>query len=363
MKLNAKLIVPLAIVAILVGGVLFSFSIGSYAGGWNINNTPYDLILDDESYGAVTSKDLDGDVISWGKQDNANYSKPGLTVEMSQVHYEESVMGSWQYSSTPVLLDHYTVSLNSDGTKVQIYWLYMVGFEVTIKTSADKFLMQRPVGDLISDYGWNFEYGVVDVRVLTTLALSQWTPMGEDGNWTIVGGWSGVLSASCLAEEHGLVEDEAEENYGHVIQNLNSVNSRLNMYVDDAISGTWDFDNTGSLRGVPSVVQVETYATLGAGAHYTSDSWSKWASCSVRNVFVKYTVGCEVLTTLQYALKTSHVGPLVNPDEANTDYAPLLPNWLQALVGAFSNPFAWVLTVVIVAIVGFVIIKVFGHRR
>jgi hypothetical protein len=135
------------------------------------------------------------------------------------------------------------------------------------------------------------------------------------------------------------------------------------MYVDDAISGTWDFHNTGSLLGIPSVVQIETGAKLGAGGHYTTTDGYHWASLSVRNVFAKYTVGCEILTTLQYALKTSHVGPLINPKEDNTDYAPLLPNWLQALIGAFSNPFAWVFTLVIVAIVAVVIIKLVGHRR
>jgi hypothetical protein len=363
-KLSPKLVIGIFVVALIVGGSLFTFSIGSYSGGWNINDSGYSLTVAGVKAPAnIWSFDPDGDRQRTDNMDWAAHDKPAITYELGQVHYEISSMGSWQYSASPVLLDHYTLNLTADGKKIQVYWLYMIAFEVTLKTSADSFFITRPIGDAASIYGWHYEMNAVPATALTTLALSQWTPMGEDGNWTIVGGWSGILSASCLAETHGLVEEGADENQGHTIQNLHSVNSKLNMYVDDALSGSYDFHQTGALKGVPSIVQVETSATLGAGAKYTTDTWGAWASCAVRNVFVKYTVGCEILTTLQYALKTSHIGPLINPKENNTGYAPELPGWLAGLLAVLGSPFTFIITVIVIVIVGIVIIKIVGHKK
>ena len=333
MKLDWKIVIAIAIGALVLGGTLFS--INAYAGGWNLNNDRYSMTAAGVKAPANTwSFDPDGDRVRNDSMDWASHDMPAITVELGQVHYEQSAMGSWQYSSSPVLLDHYTMNLTTDGKQTQIYWDYMIAFEVTLKTSADSFFITRPLGDIVNIYGAHFEMKAIPVIALTTVSLSQWAPKGTDGDWIISGGWSGIMSASCLAETHGIIDDGSgmDENYGHTIQNLNSVNSKLNMYVNSAIVGSYDFNKTSALNGVPSIVQIETDATLGAGAKYTVDTWGAWASCAVRNVFVKYTVGCEILTTLLYTLSTSHVGPLQNPKEDNTAYAPELPGWLQGLL-------------------------------
>jgi hypothetical protein len=361
MKFDWKIIAAIAVGVFVLGGTVFSVT--SYGGGWNINDSGYSLLVDGVKAPAnVWSFDPDGNCVRNDSMDWAAHDDPAITMELGQVHYEISTMGSWQYSATPVLLDHYTVNLTPDGKKIQIYWLYMIAFEVTLKTSADSFYITRPLWDASSIYGYHYEMNAVDVQSLTTLALSQWVPAGEDGNWTVTGGWSGILSASCLAETHGLVDEGANENQGHTISNLNSVNSKLNMYVDGAISGSYDFHQTGALKGVPSIVQVETGAVLGAGAEYRTDTWGAWASVAVRNVFVKYTVGCEILTTLQYALKVSHIGPLINPKEANTEYAPQLPGWLAGILSAMGGTTTFILIVIVMVGVFFVVIKIIGRR-
>jgi hypothetical protein len=267
-------------------------------------------------------------------------------------------MGSWSYSSSPVVIDSYTVNLPTTTTTTtnatittynkQVYQLYVFGYSVTIKTSADVFFKDRAKYNLAQagyygDYGYYYEALPVDIDLLTALTIKPWTPSGDYGdNWSMVGGWSGILNAFVISSVFGLVEQGALNNlpanvhiHGSTIQNLNSVNSALNMYVTGTKEAFGFRDSPAALAGIPSSVQIEVGATLASDATYTVDNLGHWDSCAAHNVKVTYTIGAEVLTTI--LLRSSHVSPLAAPDENNTAYAPGLPGWLEYLQGLFAG--------------------------
>jgi hypothetical protein len=355
----------------------------SYGGGWEVNNTLYSMRLGSKNYdikGLVsTSQDPDGDINlnDWysAEVDGTN-NKPAILLESSSTYYMKSSMGSWLKSDVPVIIDSYTVDV--DDKHKNIYQLYEIAFDITIKTSAEVYYKDRAKYGFAdyryySNYGYGYERGIVDIMAKISFIIQPWTPVGQDGDWSIIGGWSGILDAHCLKSNYGLIDSSAVASGhffdGHTIADLNSVNSRLNMFIDKAAKQYYGFDNPDALVGVPSTVQVAVGAKLGADADYSTDGLGFWASCAARNVFVTYTVGMDVMTTLNYELNVSPVGPITPPDENNTHNAPQNSVWTQfwaalGSLGGLGLPIVTIIiVVVIIVVVIFVIRPILGMRH
>jgi hypothetical protein len=228
------------------------------------------------------------------------------------------------------------------------------GYDLTIETVAEHYY--KPFGEYL-DYGYFFEADAVDVTAQSGFSLSSWTPTGTYNDWEVQGGWSGVMSASIIRTESGLVDADAEENFGHVIQGIDSVGSALNTHI-----GSFDFNSPNGLDGVPSSVKIDNHAQLAAGASYTTDWLGHWNSIAVRNVFVKYTIRVDVLTTLDYVLQAGAQDPQKPPEEDNTNYEPEITPWSN-LLGAIGGAFTWLqemafLIIPILLIVAVVIIVI-----
>lgn len=301
----------------------------AFAGGWEMSSSLSKVTIEGEEFSATGlhafSEDIDGTfedaVESQGSyQDiypNA-YDIPQITIETSYPYYVISIGGEYFEVTGADVEPHeeYTVPGSLDNvTEYQRYLHWKVGVDVTIKTSAET--LYKPFGSYI-DYGWYFEDELADVDILLNFAITPWVPAGISGDWELIGGWSGIMSAFVGNLEYGLVQEGAEENYGHTIQNLHSKGAALNMYGES----NSNFGNPGSLEGIPDDVDIELSAELAAGAKYTTDFVAHWDSIAVRNVFVKYTVIIDVMTTLLWKFILGDVPPLDPPEEDNTAYQP-----------------------------------------
>lgn len=366
---------PVKIIAAIAAVLLVTPMLQSaYAGGWEVTAQLESLKVEDMYATRVLASnvkfDPDGQWIHY-LEPVGHGDDPDIVVEKSLVYkIRQSTAMGWVATEDSNLVDYYDVP-EGDVDEFTRYHHWTFGLDITIKTDADTYYKERyminpDTGNTIDyffrDFGWYYEANVVEAEVWTQFSITPWTPAGEDGSYDVTGGWSGVLSASVYKRSFGLVEETAIENQGHTITDIHSVNAPLNMDVTST-----DFRaGAGSLENVPSAVSIETKATLGAGAKYTTDALGHWDSCAVRNVFVKYQIRIDVLTVLNYELKTGHQGELEDPDEENTAYAP--EN--TALMGLFellTGGGGWIMqlaVIVVLGIFGVIILKVIlGLRR
>ena len=250
--------------------------------------------------------------------------KPGVTIESNNPYYMAEISGQY------IAVDESEVSKTYDktfGTKVYQYNLMLFGFDVTIKTKADVFHKDPVIFSYFSNYGYDFESKKVDVDLRQSFVIAPWIPVGVyNESYTIVGGFAGIMEAEIYAVQYGLVQEGAEENYNHVIENIQSVGSVPNMYLlstDNPVSTT-EFTDTSAIDQMPSAIDIELGVNLQAGAQYHVDVLGKWDSVAVRNVFVTYQVVVKVVGTLEMDLVTEG-NVIEDPTEENTFYKPQVP--------------------------------------
>jgi len=360
-----------AIIIVVAGIFVGIMSNSAYASGWEITSSLDQVTIETETFEFDgehnMAKDIDGsfedkvaaDGYTEGRilVDPKDYDIPGITIESSYPYYlQRTDSGDWVESDDAWLLDKYTIpgEITPDTEEFYSYNHWVVGVDVTMKTDAEK--INKPFG-IYADYGYYYEDQVADVEVRQDVSVNPWTPTGTSNNWTITDGWSGIMSASVADLSYGLVSEGATENKGHTIQNLHSVGSALNMYGGESA----DFSDPGQLEGVPSSVDIEVGASLGAGAEYTTDLTGHWNSLSVRNVFVKYTIRVDVLSTLKWSLQTGHQGDMDEPEENNTNYQPEITPWKQFvedLKAFLQDPFVRFMTIVVLIVIGLAVVAV-----
>lgn len=334
----------------------------NYGGGWEFQNGISELTVSEvkATGGMAHNLQLDPDgsfqaaVDAQGSYQGiypTSYDKPTIVIENSYPYYiERNSAGEWVLTDDPEPLDTYTVPADiSQATTFQKYYHWTIGFDVTFKTSAAK--IYKPILSYW-DYGYWYEDEVVDTSIKMIAKTDPWTPVGTIENWTITDGWAGIMSASVVKVSYGLVGGSASENKGHEISNLHSEGAALNM---EGVA-SMDFDDPSALQGVPTEVKIGLSARLGAGAQYYLDALSHVSDLAVRNVFVKYTVRIDYMTTLAFSLNSGHQGDLEDPDEDNTAYEPELPSWLQKLADFMQSPFAQVITIIIILAGGVLVI-------
>lgn len=392
--------------ALLVGTMVLSSVLvvnalpnSPFAGGWEIQLSMSKMILDGDNKDKTVittnlhtaSYDTDGDFLTAYAANPSpdevyppGFDDPDILVKVGYPHYLEQISTGWVESDDAVLIDHYPRDYNStndDGSITMVHVDYMefaVGMSVQIQTVAEKY--EKPVfipfiQEGYADAGWYYEDNQVNVKVRSTLALSPWTPVGTYDGWTMAGGWAGLMSVSVYKVEYGMNEPGATENQGHIIQGLMSVGQAANMWIADTSTTvspsdlgdyTGDSDPT-AIPGIPTAIEFETYASLAAGAEYTTNLAGHWDSCSVRNVFVTYHLKASYISTLVYTLAVGSEGEIEPPPENNTNYPPVitpLTDFWESLELAFPG-FQNILILVVVAIGGiaFIILMIkFGRR-
>jgi len=363
---------------LLLGAFATTMLNSAFAGGWEITKSLSSVIIEDEEFPLTNinkfSKDIDGSWVEWVEQndppkpynkyydleagelsDPMDWGYPEISISTSFLYYITRLNdGTWVKDDSPQPLDRYNVTVSEDPLIVQTYYHWTVGADITIETAAEFF--DKPFG-VYWDYGYFYEAKVTDVDVWLKCAITPWQPAGIDGDWTVTGGWSGVMSASVFNYEFGLVDEGATENYGHTIQDLEQIGQALNMDAEPT-----SFSDSEGIKGVPSALSAEVGVQIGAGAKYTTDGLGHWDSIAVRNVFVEYNVRFDIVTTVIYQFNLGHQEEMETPDEDNTGYQPEITPWknfFDNLFGFFSSPFAMILLVVIILVGGGIVCIVF----
>ena len=369
-KKDKNLLLVVLVIGMLFGGI---FLASPYVGGWEIGISADKMELDGSSFSITglktATRESDRDFVFGDYSDDRDelFSKPGITIEHSAAFYVAPRSGVWVEDDEPYIVDTYDVDYSDE--HFARYTQYAIAYDVTIKTDASEYY--KPQYDIWTgtgywDYGWYYEDKAVATDVFTTFAINPWTATGQDGNWTVVNGWSGVMSVRVGEIEYGLVDDVIAEDggggledRGHIIQNLNSKGSQLNMYISGVPEQDYSFDDPEGLINVPSTVQVETTGTLGAGAHLGLDPLSHVWDIAVRNVYVKYRVIVSVLTSVEYEFKLGDQPGMEKPVEGNTAYMPKI-GILEILGGEYADLFMAIALFIIIVLVLYVVLKTLG---
>jgi hypothetical protein len=342
-----------SIIAILAGAYIYAGS--AYAGGWETQNAISRVTLDAQSRPLEGlhsySWDTDG-VWEEGEGVTSTYDDPTIRVKTSYPFYLKQVSGKWVETDAPHLLDSY--SREYSDTLKQVYNHYVFGYTITFQTLAKQYYKSQAYS--VFDYGFWYEDDVIDATARVEFGINPWTPTGAVDDWNVVGGWAGIMSASAVSVEMGIVDLDKTENQGHTIEPHQSVGDALNMYGAEPL----EFTDPTALEGVPQKAEIECGARLGAGALYTTDVLSKVNSIAVRNVYVLYTVRVDVMTTLQYELQVGKQTGQEPPVSNNTAYMPTNTPWTQFMEGMvefgdwftqFGMPFLVVIIIGVVIIV------------
>ena len=360
----------------------------SYAGGWEAQGSMTQFVVEGENKANtimtgnlhVANHDTDGDfqsayVMAASAADvtPGNYDDPDVLSKVGYPFYLEQISSGWVESDDPVIIDIYERDYTkADGTQVHIEYIeYAIGMSVQMQTAAEKYFKPQFIPfiqDGYLDYGYYYEDNAVDLTVRSTIALSPWTPSGVYDGWSLTGGWAGIMSVSVYEVEYGLADTGAVENKGHILQGLMSEGQALNMYIpntdtaedDSDFSDFEDAPDPTAITGVPTAVDFDVQATLGAGAFYQTDLLGHWTDVAVRNVFVNYNVKASFVSTLVYELAAGSEGEIEPPPENNTVYAAEITpfndflNYMEGLFPGFQN----ILIILVVGIFGILFIVV-----
>lgn len=348
---------------IIVGGVCalfagaFLYAGSAYAGGWESYDSLSRMTLDGQSrpLEGLHSYSWDPDGI-WelGEGTTSTFDDPTIRAKTSYPFYIKPVGTEWVVSDTPHLYDSYVKEYSE--TLKQVYDHYTFGLDITFQTLAVQYYKPQGTYSWI-DYGFWYEDDIINTLVRVKFGISPWTPTGAVDDWNVIGGWAGIMSASIVDLEMGHVDLDTTENQGHTIEPHQSVGDALNMFGEEPLS----FTDPTALVGVPQVVEIECGARLGAGALYTTDILGKVNSIAVRNVYVKYRIRIDVMTTLKYELQVGKQEGQEPPVSNNTGYMPTNTPWTQFLEGMteFGEWFTqYGMPFLIVLIIGIVIIVV-----
>lgn len=355
--------------------IISFFAIGSmanapWAGGWEIANSlatveisstqsPLSTTIDATGLKS-TQYDIDGNFI--GGVVESTIGCPDILTKTWYPYYLKQSTEGWIKTDEPYIVDSYqTPYIDEENNSFYIeYVQYSVGMDIQIQTVADTYY-KSPLAYTFN-YGWSFEKLVQDIVVRAKIWLNPWTPVGTfDENWTISGGWAGIMSGSVRKIDVGIAGDVWDENYGHVITGLMSQYQALNLFTyEDELIDEVSFTDETALLGVPNKLEAEVYCRLGAGAKYTSDWTGHWTSVAVRNVYVTYYLRFDFVSTLIYQLALGHQEEATPPDENNTGYAPEITPWneflawMENLIPNFNQ----IMTILVLVIGGVLLIIV-----
>ena len=367
---NKTTLLAVFVVGLMLGGVILA---SPYIGGWEIQLSGDKMELDGTSFDIAGLKtatyETDRDFIYGDYSDDRDnlFSKPGITVEHGIVFHVAEISGVWVEQNEPNIIDTYDIDYTDE--HFARYNQYAMAYDVTIKTTASKYY--KPQYDIWTgtgylDWGWFYEDKGVVTDVFSTFTINPWIATGQDGNWTVMTGWAGIMSAQLGAIEFGLVDDVVAadgggglEDLGHTAENFNSVGSSLNMYISGNPEEDFDFDAPEGLINVPSTVQIETTGTLGAGAQLGLCPLNHVWDLAVRNVYVKYRVIVHVLTSVEYEFILGDLGGMEKPVEGNTAYMPKIAI-LELMAGEYGDLFLKIGMFIVIVLVLYVILKALG---
>jgi hypothetical protein len=400
MKLDPRALLAIAVIVIIgASAYTIGFEAGlPYGGGGEVGSSLSTVTVDGTTWGIYGQhswpsderSDLDGDFEDvadwkWG-MDYSDVQKPGVSIESSYPYYlEELAKNIFVEADEASITREYTKTYTLHGEPhTYQYNLIPYGVDVTIKTDADRFYGELDVFSYFGwFYGWYHEDKPVDVDLLLNFGLNPWVPKGlyiiGNESYSIVDGWAGILQAEVYDIDYGVLENErleqeledlnegARYDSATTIQDLNSINSALNMYIPGTKDSYQeiDFDDPDEIVGVRNAVNIEVGAKLGAGSTYTADILGHKNSIAVRNVYVTYKLVVKIVTTLDLELITEGSG-IEPPEEGSTGgdpppvpiYSSFAAAWSEfwADVGEFfSSPIVIIYTILILVIIAGVV--------
>jgi len=347
-KQNKKLLSFLAIVGVIVLVVSYSSSLSAYTNsivnpGWEIYNQITAMQTD---AGVKTGPnefqqphDISGPY--WKvDEDASNYGFPTIMVQTSDLDHVD--FSGQEIPDTETAKVTKTVVRNNH-TYLLDYHIYM--FDMTIRTIADRIQVQG--GSFLTTPVWEHEtsWGVQSEGTLGTtwtegkvgkqfvggiyvkFVISPWrggTLVSTPENYTINGAWAGVMNSYVFQKDGGQVANQWGESptpslEAPMFQRGGLDNgAQVPMFADDGQYGTptpkadWDLSATPDTR-IASNVVLYLPTQLQAGAYLTRDWAGAVNGLTPIDVFIKYTVRVDVLTTHDFILQTA-----VNPPELET---------------------------------------------
>ena len=364
--------------------IISFFAVGTmanapWAGGWEISESLSEITISsfdspksatiDASGLKSTQYDIDGQFVS-GAAPTAETDCPDILTKTWYPYYLKQTPEGWIKTDEPYIVDTYrTPYSDSDGNSFIVeYVQYSVGMDIQIQTVADTYY--KPLGVYLS-YGWSFEKFAQDITVRAKIWLNPWTPTGViNDNWTISGGWAGIMSGSVRKVDIGVAGNVYDENYAHILSGIMSQYQALNLFTyDDEPIDEVRFRDETALVGVPDKLEAEVYCRLAPGAKYTSDWLGHWTSVAVRNVYVTYYLRFDFVSTLIYQLALGHQEEATPPPENNTAYAPEITPWtdflnyMEGLIPNFNQTMMILVLIIGGVLLIIVILKFTGRHK
>ncbi len=252
------------------------------------------------------------------------------------------------------------------------YHVYM--FDVSIRTIADRQVIGK-IGmsgysiysheTMYADNGqreWPFGPETVAGKagkpfgggVYVKFAINPWRGPAYDPatyvNATIEDAWSGIMNAYVVKKDMGQVANQwsqtssvtqsnSDDGKTVLLHPSNGADARvvggldegaqIPMFADDGSYGTqsqktnWDTDVTPDTR-IPSTNILYLPVQEEAGAYITRDFWGGVTQVTPIDVYIKYTVRVDVLTTHDFVLQTGEAVPTLAPPK---DYYTYTESW------------------------------------
>jgi hypothetical protein len=388
LKLNKKnrtiaiMIIAVLVIAIFASSTFTSTTpLGIVVPGWEIYNQIQAMNFDGvgvkSSANEFTSpRDISASL--WKVDIDDPYAKvPTIMVQTSDIRHVDFTGQSIPLTEPA---KERTVTRNNH-TYYLDYHIYM--FDVTIRTIADKKLLYT-TGECS---GWSHETSWTHIYddgtdlylippisvpekqgeqfsggVYVKFAISPWNgvpAVGGPVNSTIMGAWSGIMNSYVFTKEQGAVanqwgqlQDSSGGAHSFVRGGLDN-GAQVPMFADDGTYGSqsnrvdWDNDVTPTTRPQSTVI-LYLPVQEAAGAYLTQNWVGGVTDLTPCDVYVKYTLRVDVLTTHDFALQVAENPPTLAPP---TDYTPWTKSFWESIADWFAGlPNSWEFWLIIIII-------------
>lgn len=382
MKLDEKkrniLIAVIIIISlgIWIGATSFSsIDIEEYPGGWEVEANLDSIFANSQNY---DSRNKPEHTVSWG----AAYAKFDVDEELEgapttsiQVHFPEEYVnfrGDWVKAREGESFDEIYHKI---GDECYFFEQHVFFFEMRIIAEAD---WSNVWGHIYGEAKNMINAEPSEVNVFIIFDTPLWTVRdtisSNNGTaiWKKSGIWTGVMSAACVENYGGYVDELPDDFDGHPgAWSVTNV-GRLNMFYingDDASNTNFnDFDTneteTYGLAGVPDEVLIEIAGTsLEPGWWWPSPS----ATIGTYAVQAEYRIRVDVLTAAKYTFQTGNQDDELDDanvsDETEPPFELIDFSWLTDAIGNFfSDPKVFIMIIVIIIAIAVIVPKILAPR-
>ena len=389
MKKNKKLIVAFAVIVIVFAVYSGVIPLGIVTPGWELYNQIGALKVDNTIKTKTTDFTTPNDITGpyWKVDpDDPNAGIPTIMIQTSDIRHVDFT-GSVTPDNQPAAEKKATINGH---TYLFDYHVYM--FDVTVRTVADRTVTKTGVGNgdrypvwshetywpFTGDAGASYfpahtsfttsdptkEGKQFSGGVFEKFIISPWTgvaPYNGIQNATLVNAWAGVMNTYIFTKEQGQVANQ----WGDIstpsgdaplfVKGGLDNGAQVPMLKDDGTYGVaaptvnWDYTNAPR-SDIASTVVLYLPVQESAGAYLTRDWIGGVTALTPCDVYVKYTLRIDVLTTHDYVLQGGNVVPTLAPP---TDFY----SWVKGFWDGLFSPGNLLITfmVMVLIIIGLVL--------